>query len=176
MAQFEAHGVGHQNPPEETRKAFDLADFDQITERSSIGDNDLHSETKLIEGLLLKLKIGHGVVLVNSARLEKAVKFAAGLKPEGATQLSFGDAIGAEFLQHQGFQRATFQVAALGGDPAGQIIGDANNEVHGKSVSHLNAVSILRLITDLIRPKIRERGWVDTSGHDRPADDASPPP
>jgi hypothetical protein len=37
-------------------------------------------------------------------------------------------------------------------------------------------VSILRLITDLIRPKIRERGWVDTSGHDRPADDASPPP
>ncbi len=88
MAQFEAHGVGHQNPPEETRKAFDLADFDQITERSSIGDDDLHSETKLIEGLLLKLKIGHGVVLVNSARLEKAVEFAAGLKPEGATQLS----------------------------------------------------------------------------------------
>jgi len=129
------------------------------------------SDAKAIESLRLTIEVGHRIVLEHTMCLEKAIDLVEHLEPERPAQLAFCHPAGTKFLQHQSLKRAPLQITPLGGNPAGDIIG---NRSPNRSRSDLAPVGSVALADANFRRgsfresrKNRRRGRSKIKCHDR---------
>lgn len=64
-------------------------------------------------------------------RFQESVDLVPGFETEQAPEVGSGQAADTVFVRDQGFKRAPFKVSAGAGEPAGDIVGNADDQVHG---------------------------------------------